>query len=436
MKKRFVSAAVLVLACMLLAVPVMAGGQNDKGSATGDGPIVLRFYFPVGVAGPLATYMGEMAAEFTKAHPNIIVEPIYSGGYIETIQRALTSSKAGNPPDVALLTAADIWTGVDEKIILPLGPFIKQEGGDAFLSRYFEAFLDDCDVAGEYYALPFQKSTPIFYYNKDMFREAGLDPNKPPATWTEMKDMAQKLVQKERGETTRWGVEIPIDQWLLSCFIFQNGGQINNPEGTKTFLNSSEAIGALEFLQSLSAEGLMPARRLFGDSSADFVAGKTAMMYNSTGSMAFVKESATFDWGVAFLPENKKRIVATGGGQLVIMSGIPEARQKAAWEFLKWMTEPEQAAYWSMKTGYVAVNKGAFDVPEMKQYVEGFPYSIAARDQLQYAVGEPPSTHNARQISRFMTDAIEGALAGRVTPAAALNSAQAEAEKVLQAYNK
>jgi sn-glycerol 3-phosphate transport system substrate-binding protein len=210
-----------MIVCLLLFLavisPLMAGGKPDQGTMSNsrNETIVLRFYFPVGVAGPLATYMGELTAAFNESHPNIIVEPIYSGGYIETIQRALTSSKAGNPPDVALFTAADIWTGADEKILLPLTSFIQNEGGASFLSRYFEGFLDDCDVAGVYYAIPFQKSTPIFYYNKDMFREAGLDPNKPPTTWDELKTMAAALVRKERGEIKRWGVEIPIDQWLF-----------------------------------------------------------------------------------------------------------------------------------------------------------------------------------------------------------------------------
>jgi sn-glycerol 3-phosphate transport system substrate-binding protein len=398
-------------------------------------PVILRFYFPVGVAGPLARYMGELADKFNSTHPDIIVEPIYSGGYPETLQRALTASKAGNPPDVALLTAADIWTAADEKIIISLESFVESEGGEAFLEPYFQAFLEDCDVAGGLYAIPFQKSTPIFYYNKDMFREAGLDPDRPPSTWTELKEYATKLVKKEGGNTVRWGVEIPIDQWLLSAFIMQNGGLVNNQAGTETYLNSPEAIGALEFMRSLVAEGLMPARRLFGDSSADFVAGTTAMMYNSTGSLTFVRDSATFDWGVAYLPENVRRAVPTGGGQLVIMAGIPVERQKAAWEFIKWMTLPEQAATWSMKTGYVAVRKDAFDVPEMKAYVEGFPFAIVAREQLQFVlVGEPPATHAARQIARFMTDALEGAIAGMISAKDALNMAQAEAERVLRPY--
>jgi len=430
-KSRLFLAIVLVLASSML---LFANGGKETGNVEQNGPTILRFYFPVGVAGPLANSMNEMCADFTKVHPQIIVEPIYSGGYVETMQRALTSSKAGNPPDIALLTSADVWTAVDEGIILPLQSLIDSEGGNVFLDNYFPGFLEDCMVAGKYYAIPFQKSTPIFYYNKDMLREAGLDPEKAPTNWDELKTMASKLVEKENGQTTRWGIEIPIDQWIFSIFILQNGGKINNAEGTETFFNTPEAIEATEYLLSLVKEGLMPAKRLFGDSSADFVAGKTAMMYNSTGSLTFVKNSASFDWGVAYLPERAKRLVATGGGQFVIMNGIPESRQEAAWEFVKWMTEPEQAARWSRISGYVAVNKKSFDVPEMAEYVKNFPFALVARDQLQYAVGEPPKTHSARQVAKLMSDTAEGILAGKIIPKDAMETLQTNAMKILAAY--
>ncbi len=397
--------------------------------------VVLRFYFPVGVAGPLAQYIGELCQEFSENNPGITVEPIYSGGYAETLQRALTAAKSGNPADIALLTAADVWTAVDEGILTDLDPFIESEGGEEFLAPYFKAFLEDCNILGTYYALPFQKSTPIFYYNKDMFAEVGLDPDSPPETWDELMAYAKKLVVKEDGEVKRWGVEIPIDQWLLSAFSMQNGGLINNPEGTETYLNSPEVIGALEFMSSLAAEEVMPPRRFFGDSSSDFVAGATAMMYNSTGSLTFVRTSATFNWGVAFLPGNVRKAVPTGGGQLVIMSDIPEERKEAAWKFIKWMTEPEQTASWSIKTGYVAVREDAFDLPEMIEYLEEVPGALVAKEQLKYViVGEPPATHNARQISRIMTDAMEEVIAGNISAEESLNMAQEEAERVLRFF--
>ena len=347
----------------------------------------------------------------------------------------MTAAKSGNPADIALLTAADVWTAVDEGILTDLDPFIESEGGEEFLAPYFKAFLEDCNILGTYYALPFQKSTPIFYYNKDMFAEVGLDPDSPPETWDELMAYAKKLVVKEDGEVKRWGVEIPIDQWLLSAFSMQNGGLINNPEGTETYLNSPEVIGALEFMSSLAAEEVMPPRRFFGDSSSDFVAGATAMMYNSTGSLTFVRTSATFNWGVAFLPGNVRKAVPTGGGQLVIMSDIPEERKEAAWKFIKWMTEPEQTASWSIKTGYVAVREDAFDLPEMIEYLEEVPGALVAKEQLKYViVGEPPATHNARQISRIMTDAMAEVIAGNISAEESLNMAQEEAERVLRFF--
>lgn len=418
---------VLALAICMLLMPAAVLAQGGREAASDQ--LVIRFYYPIGTAGDLANAMNELCAQYSAENPDVDVEPIYAGDYVQTMQRTLTSSKAGNPADIALLTSADVWTAVDEGIILPLQSFIDSEG-DGFLDRFFPGMLYDSMVAGEYYAIPFQKSTPIFYYNKDMFREAGLDPEKAPQTWEELAEYAAILTTDDR-----YGVEIPIDQWLLSIFILQNGGEINNIEGTETYLDTPEAIGAVEYLLDLVNKGYMPAKRLFGDSSSDFVAGKTAMMYNSTGSLAFVRDSASFDWGVGFLPAGKERIVATGGGQFVICSGISEERQAAAWDFIKWMTEPAQTAKWSMASGFIAVNPAAFDLPEMAEYTAALPQAIVARDQLQYAVGEPPKTHDAREVSQAMASMFENMLAGNISPEEGMQELQASCDSILAEYN-
>ncbi len=426
--KRFI--VLCCLFCMIAAVTFANGSNETKStSAGGDKNVVLRFYFPIGTAGDLANLMNKLCTQYSDTHPNVIVEPIFAGDYVQTMQRTLTSSKAGNPPDLALLTSADVWTAVDEGIIIPLQSFIEAEGAE-FINRYFQGFLDDAKVAGEYYAMPFQKSTPIFYYNKDMFKEAGLDPDTPPQTWLDMKYMAEKLTVPG----VRYGVEIPIDQWLMSIFIMQNGGQINNIEGNQTYLDSPEAIEAMKFILSMVQDGLMPAKRLFGDSSADFVAGKTAMMYNSTGSMSFVRDSASFDWAVAYLPANIERIVATGGGQFVICKDTSPARQQAAWDFIKWMTAPEQTAQWSMGSGFVAVSPEAFELPVMQEYTAKLPQALVARNQLAYAVGEPPKTHEARQISQLMSTTFESILAGKTSPTEGMKALQADADRILSKY--
>lgn len=429
MKTRNKCIMLLCVICLVGSFVFANPASEAKPTASGTENVILRFYFPIGTAGDLANLMNKLCAQYSQSQPNVIVEPIFAGDYVQTMQRTLTSSKAGNPPDLALLTSADVWTAVDEDIIIPLQPFIDQEG-QGFMERYFQGFLEDAKVAGNYYAIPFQKSTPIFYFNKSMLKEAGLDPNKAPETWAELKEMARKLTIPG----VRYGVEIPIDQWLMGIFIMQNGGQINNLEGNLTYLDTPEAIEAMEFILSMVKEGLMPAKRLFGDSSADFVAGKTAMMYNSTGSMTFVRNSASFDWGVGYLPANKKRVVATGGGQFVISKNTSPARQMAAWNFIKWMSAPEQTAQWSMGSGFVAVSPEAFELPVMKEYTAKLPQALVARDQLEYAVGEPPKTHEARQIAQLMSTTFESILAGKISSVEGMKALQVNADRILSKY--
>lgn len=417
--------------CALLAVGLLAPAASAQREVT------LRFFYPVGVAGPLARVIGEMADEYSRVTPGVRIEAIYSGGYADTIARALTAAKAKNPPDLAVLTAADVWTARDADIIEPLDRFIQASGGSEFLRKFYAAFLRDGEIKGRQYAIPFQKSTPIFYYNKTAFREAGLDPDRPPQNWTELLDMAKKLTIVRGSEVVRWGLQIPIDQWLFSAYVMQNGGRINSEDGTRTFLNSPEAVGALQFMVDMALKDkVMPPRRFFGDASADFVAGKTAMMYNSTGGLPFVRGSATFDWDVAFLPMGKHRIVPTGGGQFVIFKGISPARQQAAWNFILWMTSAENAGKWSVRSGYVTVRPDGLLTPELKRLVAEFPQILTALKQLEYAHREPPYTHEGRRISRIITDAVESALAGKASPKDALDAAQREADAVLAPFRK
>lgn len=406
-------------------------------SASAQREITLRFFYPVGVAGPLARVIGEMADEYSRITPGVRVEAIYSGGYADTIARALTAAKAKNPPELAVLTAADVWTARDADIIEPLDGFIQAAGGTDFLRKFYPAFLRDGEIKGRQYAIPFQKSTPIFYYNKAAFREAGLDPDRPPQNWTELLEMAKKLTVVRGGEVIRWGLQIPIDQWLFSAYVMQNGGRINSEDGTRTSLNSPEAVGALQFMVDMALkERVMPPRRFFGDASADFVAGKTAMMYNSTGGLPFVRGGATFDWDVAFLPMGKHRIVPTGGGQFVIFKGISQARQQAAWNFITWMTSAENAGKWSVRSGYVTVRPDGLLTPELKRLAAEFPQILVALKQLEYAHREPPYTHEGRRISRIITDAVESALAGKASPRDALEAAQREADTILAPFRK
>ncbi|MNN26630.1 sn-glycerol-3-phosphate-binding periplasmic protein UgpB precursor [compost metagenome] len=159
------------------------------------------------------------------------------------------------------------------------------------------------------------------------------------------------------------------------------------------------------------------------------------MMYHTTGNLTNVKKNAAFDFGVSFLPAQKQYGSPTGGGNFYIFKDIDKKKQEAAWKFVKFMTETERAAQWSIDTGYVAVKKSAYETERMKAYAAEFPAALIARDQLEYASAEL-STHNNGRIVKILSDSVQAALTNELTPAEALQKAQNEADKALASFNK
>src|SRR6188474_1726789 len=158
-------------------------------SAVGAWAQEVTFYYPVAVGGPITKIVDQMAADFEKENAGIKVKPVYAGSYQDTIVKALTAHKSGTPPTTAILLSTDMFTLIDEDAIVPF------DNADA--NPYFKAFLANSQTGGKTWGLPFQRSTIVLYWNKELFKEAGLDPNKAPANWAEMVDYAKKLTKKD-----------------------------------------------------------------------------------------------------------------------------------------------------------------------------------------------------------------------------------------------
>ena len=424
------SMVVLALAVLLLLAP--AGPAR---AALG-----LKFYFPVSVSGPLAKVMDGMVADFNRLQPGIHVEPVFAGGYFETMAKTQTAVQGGTPPDVAVLLSTDLFTLLDMDAIIPLDGFIEESGGDRFRQDFFEAFWLNARIGRTIYSIPFQRSTIVLYYNKDAFARAGLDPNAPPRTWAELREVAQKLtVRDASGTVTRWGVGIPttgFTYWLFQGFVAEAGGTLANPEGTEVYYNTPQTRRALGFWLALQDAGVQPPNVTeWGTLPTEFIAGKFAMVYHSTGSLTFVHTNASFPFGTAFMPAEARYGTPTGGGNLYIFKRIHAARQRAAWQFVQWMTAPQQAARWSEASGYVAVRRSAFNIKLYQEYAARFPQAATARDQLAYAQAEL-STHNSGQVQKVLSDNLQAALTRTRTPAQALAAAQAQADQILRRFRK
>ncbi len=395
----------------------------------------IKLYYPVHLAGPLVKEVEAIVKDFQKENPDIRVEPVWGGNYWQNMQKTMGALQAGNPPDVAVHLAVDVVTLTDLDAVIPLDEFVEQEGGEAFLADFFPGFLNDLKTDGKVYAIPFQRSTPILYYNKGLFEKAGLDPASPPANWQELVDIATKLtVRDDSGTTTQWGVLIPDDPWLLMSFMLQNGGRTHSEDFKEVYLDEEAAIEALQFWVDMATnKKIMPVHKSFPEAVQDFVAEKGAMLIHSTGNLRFVRESANFEWGVAFLPENKERAVAIGGAGLFIFKDIPREKQEAAWKFIKFATSAEIQARWSKGSGYIATRQSSFDTDFMKEYVSEAPQALVARDQLPYARAEM-STYDNQKVREIFRTYFQECLDGKYTAAEAMQKASAEMRQVLEAY--
>jgi sn-glycerol 3-phosphate transport system substrate-binding protein len=409
--------------------------------ALAQAPVEISFYYPIAVGGPIVRIVDELAAEFERENPQTRVKPIYSGSYQDTLTKVLTAVNGNDAPTISVLLAAEMHTLIDQDAVVPFDDFITTPEDRAWVDGFYPAFMENSRSDGKIWGIPFQRSTVVLYWNKEMFKEAGIDPNRPPATWKEMIEYAQKLTKRDpSGKVTQWGVQIPSSgtpHWLFQGLATANGVQLMNPAGTETYYDKPEVVEALQYWVDLSMkykvhpEGIVD----WGTTPRDFLERKMAMMWTTTGNLTNIKANAKFEFGVAMLPSNKRRGSPTGGGNFYLFKQAKPERQAAAMKFIKWITSPVRAARWGIDTGYVAVRPDAWETPAMKKYVADFPWQAVARDQLQYAVAEL-STHDNQRVTKALNDGLQAALTGSKTPTQAMADAQREADRLLRAYRR
>ena len=171
----------------------LAGGPARAASTS------IDFYFPTPVQGPLARELTRIVKEFNDKNPDIEVVPVYTGSYDDTRLKAQAAIAAGKPPGVALMSANFVLEFVLNKQIEPIEDYLVENKIDpkTYLDDFWPAVRPNAVIDGKIYAIPYQNSTPLLYLNAEQFREVGLDPEKPPATWAELVADAEKLTKRQ-----------------------------------------------------------------------------------------------------------------------------------------------------------------------------------------------------------------------------------------------
>ena len=225
----------------------------------------VSFFYPIAVGGPITKIIDGYAADFEKANPSIKVKPIYSGTYQESITKALTAHKSGTPPVTSVLLSTDMFTLIDEEAIVPIDPFIKTDDDKKWLASFFPAFMENSRTGGKTWGVPFQRSTIVLYWNKELFKEAGLDPEKGAGHLGRTGRLRREAHQARRlGNTTQWGVQIPssgFPYWLFQGLTTPAGAILMNEAGDRTFYDKPEVIEALHVLGRPLAQAQGPSAR-------------------------------------------------------------------------------------------------------------------------------------------------------------------------------
>ncbi|SLN54098.1 sn-glycerol-3-phosphate-binding periplasmic protein UgpB precursor [Roseovarius litorisediminis] len=402
-------------------------------SAAAKAETELTMYYPIAVGGALTEVVDGIVADFEVANPDIKVNAIYSGNYDDTRVRALSALNSGEPAQLAVMFSIDAYDLIEQDIIVPFDDVVTSDADKAWLNGFYPALMANGQIEGKTWGIPFQRSTIVAYYNKDMFRDAGLDPEKAPTTWDEMISMGKALT---KGDT--YGIMIPstgYPYWMFQALAIQNGKELMAGDGLTTYFDDPKVVETLEFWQSLSTEhDIMPTGTVeWGTLRQAFLEGQTAMMWHSTGNLTAVKKNASFDFGVAMLPGNERLGSPTGGGNFYLFKDTTDEEKEAAMKLIQFMTSPEQAAAWSIATGYMGVSPAAYETEALKSYTAEFPPALVARNQLEHAVAEF-STFETARVRDGLNNAIQSALTGAKSAQDALSEAQASAKRLLAAY--
>ena len=417
----------------LAAIAMLAGASGAMPTAA-TAATTIELLYPIAVGGPLEAVINGLVADFEAEHPDIDVNAVYAGGYNDVRVAAQVSIEAGAPPAAALLQATQMFELIDGGLITPFDDFVQTAEEKEWLSNFYPGFMKNGrDAEGKTWGVPFQRSTAVQVWNKELFKEAGLDPDHAPETWDELVQITSQVQQKT---DVPWGIGIhSSSSWMFQSLAIQNGITLSSPDGKAVNFSDPAAVEALKWYADLSLVHKVQAPGVisYGTLNQAFMEGKFAIAWQSTGSLTGLRKNTPFEFGVAMLPANKRGGAATGGANLYIFSDAPEPEQRAAFELVKFLTQPEQAARWTVATGYVAPTSEAWETEQLQDYMADFAGASVARDQLEFAEREF-STFQQGRVYGLLNDAVQEALTGQNEPEVIMNRIQNEADSILAPY--
>ena len=391
--------------------------------------------------------LNELIAKFAEDHPSIEVKAQYVPTGDALIQKLVTAVQSKTAPDISWIHANFLQDLVQADAIYKMEEFIS--GSDSLsqndMQDIFPSLLQEAKWRGTLYSLPMEATNLGLLYNRQLFRNAGLDPDRPPRTWEELREYAQKLTLDKNGDGKyeQMGFFVPVfpssgplSDWMVwqwYPFLFQAGGNVINAEQSRVLFNSEAGVKALTLWKTIYHELKLGSFTI--DYEVAFASNQLAMAIDGPWNLPRWRQMKNLDWMIAPLPAGPaKRATIVGGEYLAIFKQSRHAQE--AWTFVKWMLKPEVQALWSMKSGYLPVRRGVMEIPEYQSFLAANPGLKAYVEQLAEGQAPNPIDFNGLKISRAVAEAIEKATLGKMDPKEMLDEAAEKSNKLLQTAEK
>jgi multiple sugar transport system substrate-binding protein len=432
-------AAGIVMGTSLLGM--MAGWGTSSAAMAASNHVTITYMDSLSTdTGPLKTGILTLIRRFEKAYPNITVKVLSEAG--DTVETKLEASvAAGDAPTVAQVSTSWIGPFIKSGVVVPLTSYVNGKMGLSAKQKaaYWNKVWAEQFVNGVQYMMPFNQSDYVMYYNASWLKK---DHIPVPKTWTEFFADLKKVTSTKANT---WGLSIDPGSatagpangtFFVASIAMAYGGQLYNAKGLPTF-DTAASRKALQMVVDAYKAGYIklgteyPGQAALGSEHSPFdmstVAGYT---YNLS------LDAGKFPLGVAPFPVGPSgEGNYMSGNELAMFSSATPAQRQAAWLFMKWLTLPAQQAYWATTTGYLAVNRAAFSLPEMKRYDATHPIQSIAAHELQYAAFLPPTPGFSEAMGAF-ANAIQEATVGHESVGVALKKAQAQAVADIKAAEK
>ncbi len=415
-------------------------------ATTAEAQTEIQFWHSMG--GALGDKVNELATKFNESQKDYKVVPSFKGTYPESMTAAIAAYRAGNAPHILQVFEVGTATMMAAKgAIVPVYKLMK-DADEPFNPKDYLGPVAGyyTDSKGQMLSMPFNSSTVVFYVNKDAFKKAGLDPNKPPKTWKEVVAASEKL--KASGQacayTTSWPSWVHVENFSAWHNV-PIGTKENGMAGTDTEFRIANplVIKHWSMISDLAKRGMFGYAGRTNQGGAKFSSGECAMLTESTGGQANIRREAKFEWSVSPMPywddvPGAPQNAIIGGASLWVMSGKTNNAYKGVAKFFAFLSRPGIQVDWHEATGYVPITNAAYDLAKKQGFYQKNPYAEVAIKEL---MNKPPTANskglrfgNYVQGRSVIEEEFEAMVSGKKDAKTALDDAQRRGNEILRKF--